>query len=140
MSSEWSARQAFRQPPFRVVNSAQRAFREHGCCAAGRLDLVFDSLADADDASTSPNRVLLFSTDAFDIVLTITRTARGNEVGGTAFARVGPLVVGVRRPMRATIAIPCTHEGRMRPTELPAGTASVVTRAPAFGCAWQSEW
>jgi hypothetical protein len=140
MSTDWTGKWTLLQPPFRVVDSAQRAFRERALPEACRLDLVFDSLADDDDPLATRYRALLFAGDGLDMLLTITRNARGNEVGGTVFTEIQPFVVGIRRPARATVTIPCARDGRMRPTALPAGTASVLTHAPEHGYEWQSDW
>jgi hypothetical protein len=84
--------------------------------------------------------VLVFSCDAFDVMLTIAGEARGNRVTGTVFGQCDGLVVAIRRPTRAAIAVPVTRDGLLAPTLVPKGTGSVFTRALSDGRIWQSEW
>ena len=75
--------------------------------------MVFDSLTQPDLFPARP-RVLVFSCDAFDVMLTIAGEARGNRVTGTVFGQCDGLVVAIRRPTRAEIAVPVTLVGEER--------------------------
>jgi hypothetical protein len=141
MTTNWSGLWAPRRPPKRIVEAARRAFDERSGPGTRPVELVFDSLADAEWTPSDMTRILMFSGDGLAILLTSTRCAEGNRVGGAVFTRT-PVTLALRQPMRATIAIPTTDDGRLLPTTVVTGPASVFARAsaPATGRTWQSEW
>ncbi len=139
MDNESSGDLRLLQPPALVVKAAEYAISKRPVPEVRTTDLVFDSLAHPDLLRNGP-RVLVFSCDAFDIMLTIASEARGNRVTGTVLGDTDALVVAIRRPTRATIAMPATRDGVLAPTLVPRGTASVYARALSDGRIWQSEW
>jgi hypothetical protein len=139
MDQELSGDVRLLQPPALVVKAAEYAIRKRTVPDVRKTDLVFDSLAHPDLLRGGP-RVLVFSCDAFDVILTVTPEARGNRVTGTVLGDTDALVVAIRRPTRATIAVPATPDGLLAPTLVPRGTASVYARALSDGRIWQSEW
>jgi hypothetical protein len=126
-----------RPPPAPVVKAAERAFRERDAPRAGHVMLVFDSFDDDPETEVAP-RLLLFTADSFDLVLTVSSTPRGNALGGSLLGPMA-LTVAIRRPLRATIAIRAGEDGLLADTLVPPGTASVLVRA-ASGLTWQSDW
>jgi hypothetical protein len=128
-----------KRPPALVVNAARRAFRERLTSGARHAELVFDSFADLDETFESAPRMLMFSADGFDLLLTITREPRGDRVEAAVLTPAKPVEVSIRRPTRATIALRATPDGYLAPTTLPPGTASVYARA-SDGRAWQTDW
>ena len=139
MDNEHPGDLRLRQPPALVVKAAEYAIHKRPVPDVRKTDLVFDSLAHPDLLRGGP-RVLVFSCDAFDVMLTIAPEARGNRVTGTVLGDTDALVVAIRRPTRATIAVPATFDGLLAPTIIPKGTASVYARALSDGRIWQSEW
>lgn len=135
MTGDWSGPR--RHPPVPVVKAAERAFREQRAPRVGLVTLVFDSFFDLNGSQRVP-RLLMFTVDAFDLVLTVSVTPRGNLVGGVVLGG-GELVVGIRRPMRATIALRAGTDGVLEQTMVPPGTASILVSA-ATGESWQSRW
>jgi hypothetical protein len=128
-----------RRPPLMVVNAAQRAFRERPASESGRAELVFDSTRD--DVEREGARVLMFTSEDFDLVLTVAPSSRGALVGGAAMSRV-PIVVGIRRPLRATIVLRSDDNGVLVDTAVPSGASCVVvyTQDGEKGEKWESEW
>ncbi len=139
MDNEYAGEVILRQPPALVVKAAEYAIRKRPTADVRKTDLVFDSLAHPDLLRGAP-RVLVFSCDAFDVMLTIAAEARGNRVTGTVLGDTDALVIAIRRPTRATIAVPATCDGLLAPTLVPKGTGSVYARALSDGRIWQSDW
>ena len=101
MSAERRHRGTRRRPPVLVLKAAQRAFRERRAPRAGPATLVFDSFVD-ENVPERVSRSLMFAADRFDLLLTVSVTPRGNLVGGEVLG-VKLLIIGIRRPMRATL-------------------------------------
>ncbi len=123
-------------PPGLVLNAAQRAFRERTSRRLHRLVCVFDSVDDEDDVHVA--RVLMLAAVGFDVLLTISATPSGNVVAGAVLG-ASVLHVAIRRPMRATIEIPLSADGRFTPTFVPSGTGSVLVDETAH-ISWRSDW
>ena len=104
-----------------------------------RADLVFDSFTDVEETFENGPRMLMFSADGFDMLLTITREARGDRLEASVLTPSKPVTVTIRRPTRATIAIRVTPDGALEPTTVPPGTASVFARS-SDGRTWQTDW
>jgi hypothetical protein len=119
------------------VKAAERAFRERDAPLAGDVMLLFDSYVDEAARKRQP-RLLMFTADSFDLMLTVRSTPRGNELGGSLFG-ARSLTVEIRRPLRATITIHAGGDGVLTETLVPPGTASVLVHAES-GRTWRSEW
>jgi hypothetical protein len=126
-----------RCPPRMVVVAARHAFRELARTEGNRAALVFDSSLDGTARDWSFRR-LLFTGDIFDLILTVATTPRGKTLGGELISDTS-LTVGIRRPLRATIALPADETGVLAQSVIPAGTACVVVRA-ATSEAYESNW
>jgi len=124
-------------PPGLVVVAARHAFREHSRAAAKPLSLVFDSSGDGTAHESSP-RLLMLTGDTFDLILTVGTTSRGKTLGGVVMP-AATVAVGIRRPLRATIALPADDAGVLAETILPCGTACVVVESTT-GETYQSDW
>jgi hypothetical protein len=124
-------------PPEPVVKAAERAFRERETPRAGKVALVYDSFRDDAQPGRAP-RLLMFTAGSLDLLLTIASTPKGNLVGGWLLGTL-PVAVGIRRPLRATIALHAGEDGMLAETLVPPGTASVLVHA-ATGRSWQSDW
>jgi hypothetical protein len=136
MNGDGSGHQG-KHPPVSVVKAAERAFREQREARVSVLGLVFDSFFDLGTPTRAP-RILMFATDSFDLMLTVSMTPRGNRLGGLVLG-LNDAVVRVRRPMRATIALLADPDGVLEQTTVPPGTASLVVSTQA-GDSWQSRW
>jgi hypothetical protein len=123
--------------PGLVVAAARHAFSEHTRPAGRRVTLVFDSVRDDVPAETSP-RLLMFTGDTFDLIVTVAQTPRGKAIGG-AIISGSKLTVAIRRPLRATIAIPVDDSGVLAETVIPDGTVRVIVD-DLTGEAYQSQW
>jgi hypothetical protein len=123
-------------PPGLVLRAAERAFRERAARRLRALTCVFDSVDDGADVRVP--RVLMFAAAGFDVLLTVYATPRGNMVSGAVLG-ARALHVAIRRPIRATIEIPLTEDGRLAPTLVPPGTGSVLVEQSA-NISWRSEW
>jgi hypothetical protein len=140
MTTNWSGLWAPRRPPERIIEAARRAFDERSAAGTRLVELVFDSLADAEWTPADTTRILMFSGPELAMLLTSTRCAEGNRVGGAVFTRT-PVTLALRQPTRATIAIPTTDDARLLPTTVVTGPASLFARSSAApGCTWQSDW
>lgn len=126
-----------RWPPPMVVAAARHAFREHTRTEGSRATLVFDSSCDDIERDSSPRR-LIFTGDIFDLMLTVATTSRGKTVGGELISD-WRLAVEIRRPLRATIALPADKRGVFVDSVIPAGTACLVVR-DATGKTYESNW
>jgi hypothetical protein len=124
-------------PPTFVIANARDAFREHADPPALHAPLVFDTIRD-DISRDRTHRLLMFVGETFDLTLTVTRTSRGKAVGG-AFMSNAALVVGIRRPLRATIVLSADEAGTLSETVIPGGTARVIVRDP-MGQTYESNW
>jgi hypothetical protein len=124
-------------PPLLVVAAARHAFREHSRTAAEPVSLVFDSRRDDTPIDCAP-RLMMFSGDTFDLILTVGTTSRGKSLGGIVIS-AERVALGIRRPLRATIALPTDEAGILVGTVLPSGTARVVVHKPT-GETHQSNW
>ena len=80
----------------------------------------------------------MLSADTFDLILTIGTTSRGNAIGGAIMTSM-QLSVAIRRPLRATIALPADENGALVEAVVPGGTACVVV-SDAAGRTWVSDW
>jgi hypothetical protein len=94
-----------------------------------------------DDIEREGARVLMFTSEDFDLVLTVAPSSRGALIGGAAMSRV-PIVVGIRRPLRATIVLRSDDNGVLVDTAVPSGASCVVvyTQDGEKGEKWESEW
>jgi hypothetical protein len=138
MTTKWSGLRAPRRPPERIVEAARRAFDERSAPGTRPVELVFDSLADAEWRPADATRILMFSGDGLAMLLTSTRCAEGSRVGGAVFTRTA-VTLALRQPTRATITIPTTDDGRLLPTTVLTGPACVLACDDA-GRTWQSDW
>lgn len=138
MSAWWQ--RLFLRPPFYVTLAARRAFRERRIPPAPCVDIVFDSSLSMPEPMRPAHRVLMLHGEGFDIVLTVTRDARQCQLGGTVITRARPLVLSLRRPFQPLISLPCTSDGHVGPTIVPAGTASLVAHGSGDDYTWQSDW
>jgi hypothetical protein len=140
MTTNWSGLWAPRRPPERIIEAARRAFDERSAPGTRLVELVFDSLADAEWTPADTTRILMFSGPELAMLLTSTRCATGNRIGGAVFTRT-PVTLALRQPTRATIAIPTTDDARLLPTTVVTGPASLFARSTlAPGRTWQSDW
>ena len=148
MTQNWSGLWAPRRPPDRIIEAARLAFDERSAPGTRRVDLVFDSLADSEWTPADTTRIVMFSGPDLAILLTSWRSAAGNRVGGAAFTRT-PVTLALRQPTRATITIPTTGDGRLLPTTVVTGPASLFARSVSVGTSgrgsatgrtWQSDW
>jgi hypothetical protein len=140
MTTNWSGLWAPRRPPEHIIEAARRAFYERSAPGTRAVDLVFDSLADAEWTPADTTRILMFSGTELAMLLTSSRCSQGNRVGGAVFSRT-PVTLALRQPTRATIAIPTTDDGRLLPTTVVNGPASLFARSTTdAGCTWQSDW
>jgi hypothetical protein len=87
MTTNWSGLWAPRRPPDHIIEDARRAFDERSRPGTRRVDLVFDSLTDAEWSPTAATRILMFSGEQLALLLTCTQHPDGNRVGGAPFAR-----------------------------------------------------
>ena len=126
-----------RRPPLMVVAAARHAFREHTRTEGRNARLMFDSSCDDIERGSSPRR-LMFVGDGFDLMLTVATTSRGKTVGGEVISD-SKVAVEIRRPLRATIALPADERGVFAESVIPAGTACVVVR-DATGKTYESSW
>ena len=124
-------------PPLMVIAAARHAFREHARTEGSHLALVFDSSRDDGERDWSHRR-LMFTGDIFDVVLTVATTSRGKTLGGEVVSDT-KLSVGIRRPLRATIALPADEKGVFAESVIPAGTACLVVQ-DATGETYESNW
>jgi hypothetical protein len=127
----------WRCPPVMVISAARHAFREHTRTERNRAALVFDSSSDDVARESSPRR-LIFTADLFDLILTVATSARGKTVGGEVISDVR-VSVGIRRPLRATIALSVDERGLLAESVIPAGTVCFVVR-DATGETYESSW
>ncbi len=127
----------WRCPPQMVVAAARHAFREHTRNEGSPAALVFDSHCDDVVHDSSPRR-LIFTGKIFDLVLTVSTTSRGMAVGGEVISDRS-VAVGIRRPLRATIALPADERGVFAEAVIPAGTACLVVW-DATGETYESNW
>jgi hypothetical protein len=140
MTTNWSGLWAPRRPPERIIEAARRAFDERSAPGTRPVELVFDSLADAEWTPADTTRILMFSGPELALLVTSTRCPQGNRIGGAVFART-PVTLALRQPTRATIAIHTTDDGRLLPTTVVTGPASLFARSTAnAGRTWQSDW
>jgi|SRR5690348_8058889 hypothetical protein len=126
-----------RYPPSMVVAAARHAFREHTRPEGIRAALVFDSSSDDVERERAPRR-LIFTGEGFDVMLTVVTTSRGKTVTGEVISDAR-LAVEIRRPMRATIALPADKKGVLPEAVIPAGPACLVIRT-ATGETYESNW
>jgi hypothetical protein len=139
MTTNWSGLWAPRRPPDRIIEDARRAFDARSGPGTRRVDLVFDSLTDAEWSSSAATRILMFSGEQLALLLTCTHHSDGSRVGGALFTREPRVTVTLRYPSRPPVAIPTTDDGRLLPTTVLTGPASVLACADA-GPSWQSDW
>jgi hypothetical protein len=124
-------------PPLMVVAAARHAFREHAPSEIRRAVLVFDSSRDDVVPEWSPRR-LMFTSDTFDLILTVATTSRGKTLGGEVMSETR-VAVGIRRPLRATIALAANEQGEFAESVIPAGPACVVVWS-ATDETYESNW
>ena len=128
---------ALMYPPQLVKVAARHAFREHSRTAGRPVSIVFDSNRDEVTRDCAP-RLLMFTGDAFDLIVTISTTSQGKALGG-AVTSATRIAVGIRRPRRALIAVPVDDAGALAEIVLPPGPACVVVQS-ASGGTYQSNW
>jgi hypothetical protein len=139
MTTNWSGLWAPRRPPEHIIEAARRAFYER-TPGTRPVELVFDSLADAEWTPADTTRIVMFSGPELAMLLTSSRCAQGNRLGGAVFTRT-PVTLALRQPTRATITIPTTDDGRLLPTTVVTGPASLFARSTLdAGRTWQSDW
>lgn len=131
-------------PPTLVVAAARGAFREHADRTTVGASLVLDTIRD-EVSGDCARRLLMVAGETFDLVLTVTRTPRGNAIGGAFLFDAARGVhsetraVGIRRPLRATIVLSADRNGVLCETVIPAGPACVIVR-DAAGDTYHSNW
>jgi hypothetical protein len=126
------------RPPLMVEAAARRAFQQRLVApSAGRVDLLFDSTRDEVQRDGLP-RVLLLSAATFDAMLTVELSAQGAVVSGALMPQQVTRI-GLRRPMRATIALRIDARGVIADTLVPCGPACFVVET-VDGATWESEW
>jgi hypothetical protein len=140
MTMKRSGSWAPRRPPDGAVDAARRAFHERSAPGTRRVDLVFDSLAADGRTPVGAARILMFSGEDLAALVTSVRVPEGNRVGGAIFARTASVALAIRRPKWATIELSCTADGRLLPTTVPSGPASLFARDREAGRIWQSDW
>jgi hypothetical protein len=131
------SRSAVTCPPVLVLAAARQAFRERGHASGRSVSVVFDSSRDDIRRDRSP-RVLMFTGETFDLILTVATTHRGKAIGGAIYSATR-VAVDIRRPLRATITLQLDETGLMPETVLPGGTACIVVRSTT-GVTHQSNW
>src|SRR5262249_41760630 len=124
-------------PPLMVVAAARHAFREHTRTERGHAALVFDSSRDDFALDRSPRR-LMFTGESFDLMLTVATTSPGKPLGGDLISGA-KIAVGIRRPLRATIALHADEAGVFAESVIPAGTVCLVVE-DATGKVYESNW
>lgn len=140
MTTNWSGLWAPRRPPEHIIEAARRAFYDRSAPGTRPVDLVFDSLADAEWTRADTTRILMFSGCELAMLLTSSRCDQGNRIGGAVFTRT-PVRLALRQPTRATVTIPTTDDGRLLSTTVVTGPASLFARSTAeAGRTWQSDW
>ena len=84
MTTNWSGLWAPRRPPDRIIEDARAAFDERNRPGTRRVDLVFDSLTDAEWSPSDASRILMFSGEQLALLSDV-YTALGRQRVGAVF-------------------------------------------------------